>query len=435
MKSGLLFSLCASLIVGACSSSKSSPLATGDDGGPGDGGSALDLQKHCTAFWTKACAARQQCQAKAFGDWEHGDMANCIARESSACVAALSLGLQNTTPAQLDACDAAWDLSDCETYYDTLADLVKPAACQQASGGLADGSPCTVDWQCANLTCAMNPGLRCGTCVTRKAAGAACTAANACAYGLACVAGKCAAIGKKGDACGPLQPCGAELICQGTSAVAKPTCVDRLADGTACTVNAGQCLQEHFCDSQTNKCADPGTAKLGQPCGQVNADNLFVNCEAKAKCRIDDLTKLTGTCVTEIADGQSCTANFLFNGPCQWPAQCFDGTCQLSTSFSCSTPIEPIVKATVCSAAPDLMTPRKHYTFTNATATDAAIYVITSACAEDFVGYAFTNNPQPPPSVLAPINTAFRLRDPYTNHLLKEIAPSADTADSTISLP
>src|SRR5262245_29134430 len=76
------------LVVGACSSSSTeSPPANVDADAGAEGGGAITAEQFCKDVWTKLCAGRQKCQPYAFGDWSHGDMNDCITRQTDACIA------------------------------------------------------------------------------------------------------------------------------------------------------------------------------------------------------------------------------------------------------------------------------------------------------------------------------------------------------------
>jgi len=279
------------------------------------------------------------------------------------------------TPAALEACAAALEVSSCQSPTGP------PLACQ-FHGSLPGGAYCNEDIQCQSGSCQgtvlIPPGgpvdpYTCGTCapvatlgevcgsagcesnaicltndttapsptytcvaVTEGELGASCDRlAKVCKPGLYCDGNtsRCAALGNIGAACGEGPSaswgggCEPPLICAGSPL----TCREPLPEGAPCSPNAPfDCAAGLFCFATTSVCTAVTWAGPGARCSEVQW------------C-------LVGTCITTeyiagIASG-TCPALIPDGHPCDVPnpaatcdvfAECFQGTCQLPGGLACN---------------------------------------------------------------------------------------------------
>lgn len=343
--------------MGACSSSSSSPGATGD-GGPGK----VD---NCNAY----VAANNAYNAKCSGGVDSAHVSANNARFTTFCDALEKLnGISPNFDADLAACAAKINAADCNTGIDQIPECGTGIP----NGTLDTGAPCTSGLQCASGGC--SAGLAtddggvstCGTCQAPVADGADCSAApcvagDACtlgfdgqnltetctkvnppaADGASCTAdsdclgpdhcnfptpdattGNCAAPAAAGGSCFANQNCATPLVCTGINS---EVCTAAVAVGGACSASS-DCAIGAACDS-TSKCATVTYAAPGATC-----DGTVVVC-SQGSCNLPDSGGAdagtpTGTCPTVIADGQACDENDA-SQTCDDYASCTGGVCVL----------------------------------------------------------------------------------------------------------
>ncbi len=256
---------------GACSSSTSPPSSEPS----ADQACSDSSHARCTRFMT--CSSTWLSEV-------YSDEATCESRVKTACMNAAAAPQNANSPSKVEACATAIPGWSCD---DIVAGANPPAACEQVTGPVAMGSPCSANGQCQTGFCGLSNSA-CGTCTVAPTAGQPCTGAHQCAPGLACAGdGNCAAFAKQGAACGASQPC---------------------APGNQCV--GGACKQ-----------TDSAVA-AGQPCGNVNG--MSVGCVG-GTCENQGGTVM---CAARAADGAVCNPP---GGPfCEPPALCVGGTCQIA---------------------------------------------------------------------------------------------------------
>ena len=98
-----------------------------------------------------------------------GDLATCVSRLQTSCVANLAAPGSGATPAHFEACAVAEQTEPCANYYDAVV----PAACLPPAGTAAVGAACAFSSQCQTGFCALNDREVCGGCATQPQAGRA----------------------------------------------------------------------------------------------------------------------------------------------------------------------------------------------------------------------------------------------------------------------
>lgn len=248
-----------------------------DGSEPGDAGAWTARSPRvlaCRALAEATCARVEAC-APFLAQTSLGRGAACVDAMTEHCARTVGLGGSRRTPASLTACADAVRASACSEFVARF-----PDQCELPPGELALDAPCAFDEQCESLVCAREPDTACGTCVRAPAASAPCVFGR-CGRGLVCTsAGACARPAALGEACGPNEPCAANVgFCD------SGRCVPRRTVGEGCA-GFGQCdlFGESAC-AANSICIATKVAKLGEPCDLTA--NALVLCEAPWRC-IDD---------------------------------------------------------------------------------------------------------------------------------------------------
>lgn len=288
----------------------------------GDGGGASGPQPTptatprgvaCIALAESVCARVETC-APFLAKTGTGVGAVCTAAVFDHCFRTAGLGGSNRTVADIASCADAVRKSDCAGFLSSLPDV-----CEYPPGSLVDGSFCAFHEQCASRFCDRAPDTACGVCAAPPRVGQPCLH-DACAPGLVCTsANSCVRPGALGDSCGPNEPCGRLLFCNGDR------CAVRRQPGEGCN-GFGQCdaFAETTC-AANSVCRATATAALGEPCDLTA--NALTLCNAPARC-IDD------RCAPAKAEGASCGS--AGSHECDgFQSECIRGRCLLRTVEMC----------------------------------------------------------------------------------------------------
>jgi len=250
----------------------------------------------------------------------YGDVARCKERDTLWCEPALSQEEIAGTPESFDACSDAVDAQSCDDFNANVA----PEACKIKPGPLALGQACRTGWQCQSLHCKAPANSTCPVCTAKSAVGGACASNSDCESGSRCRQQTCVPEVGDGATCG-----GTTGVCKYSSICSNSICTKLLPVGAACDPALDVCDRLTFgavCDPQSNTCkALIKLAAAGQPCGAL--PDAETGCEAFGACSLTSPDGLTGTCVGPVADGAPCDPSGV---ACNWPAVCWEGTCQLS---------------------------------------------------------------------------------------------------------
>jgi hypothetical protein len=300
----------------------------------------------CEAYARANCARQQACSNGFLITRVYADLATCEQRTRDGCVASLAANGTGQTPANVQACAAAFPTVAC-------ADLLNgdnlPAACATPVGRLAMGAACRYAAQCQSSFCAVPTGTNCGTCGPRPSAGAPCNGPGApvgCGGGgLSCVGetatapGTCLALGARGSLCDATRPCGAGLSCTPVAVTApRRTCEPAgTTVGAACGgASAPGCdgALGLACNPMTRTCATISVVAAGVACG-LRDDGTFAACANSGDCQGYTLMTPRGTCRASAAEGAACDRA---QGPfCRTPASCV--TAGGGTAGTCVLPV------------------------------------------------------------------------------------------------
>lgn len=274
----------------------------------------------CDQYVSSLCNKLAEC-FPAFIKISYKDANDCVARQKSTCMKALSAPSTGATPELLSGCASSYSARSCN---DIFKQPDASDACKTPAGSLADGAPCGDDAQCSGRACNITGDSSCGACAARIAAGGDCTKGK-CDDGLTCARnGKCVAPAAAGSPCSDSQPCSTPLVCSAG------TCAEGGAAGANCGEDAPcNALKALFCDPTSNQCKELKIANAGEACGLVSGS--FVTCSAGGNCKQG--AGGSGTCQAAAADGAACNAE---NGPgCQEPAECINGVCTVTDPGAC----------------------------------------------------------------------------------------------------
>jgi hypothetical protein len=169
--------------------------------------------------------------------------------------------------------------------------------------------PCQSDGECLeSLFCAQVPGEAAPTCVQRLADGIACTGSNQCRLGSACVpqSGTCSPRGPLpvGTDCGTGQLCAPGLACVGRTASNAGVCLPPLPEGTPCL---------HASDCEPHLSCVPATGPQDLRCGRRLSTGTA--CEVDRDCHLLSAC-VSGTCTPLPSAGESCTGHGCLYGSC-----------------------------------------------------------------------------------------------------------------------
>ncbi len=230
------------------------------------------------------------------------------------------------------------DTISCEQYDAETADIQQSTP---ISGTVADGGACTINAECRSLACF---GASCpGSCGPRHAAGEACSSADHCQAGLACVGSKCAARKAWGAPCATGDVCASFTMCttkpDGSKACLPFGASYTRAAGQTCASTEDLCQTGLACRANvdaTGRSIWPGTCvapvAAGADCGDANPDM----CPEGHYCVIVAGTG-RGTCETEPVVGEACGLQYNFVSRCASGLSCVDDVCR-----------EPKVNGTAC---------------------------------------------------------------------------------------
>jgi hypothetical protein len=240
-----------------------------------------------------------------------GTSAECLTRLTAMCTAALAAPDTGSSPALVEECATALPMSSCSSFY--LDDPPAPCA---PTGPRANGQPCAFNGQCMTGLCADAKNARCGTCAALPAVGAPC-ASSLCAHGQVCDVSTltCKTPGASGGSCDDANACGYGLSCvaAGDAATARmcQPAVEML--GAACGGTMSTCdpAQGLFCNGPVGSktCVKIAYVGDGKTCGFL-AGGGYAACVAGNCYTANALAGSgeTGTCKGDVLDGSPCDA-------------------------------------------------------------------------------------------------------------------------------
>jgi hypothetical protein len=295
---------------------------------------ALDGGTACSDFAAAKCAKFASCTNGVYVEVNYPSQAVCQSREESACLGVLAAPGNTATPAGFEQCGKDIANGACADFFDITN---QTPACTPQAGPRANGQSCVNSGQCQSTWCYAPTGAQCGTCATRPAAGAACTADVDCGgNGMLCsVAKTCAAVVPGGGACGDSAPCAFGLSCVGAAtgqnngkcetsgATIGAACDGKRVTAPLCNHDLGL-----FCPSATDTCAMSSFVDAGVTCGikpgmvitgsDASTPSSLATCGGASAC--EPAAAASGTCVAAAADGAQC--NTAVGPPCLDPARC-----------------------------------------------------------------------------------------------------------------
>lgn len=338
---------CALLLVAACSSSEdASPTPPADAGTSNDAGSKpssdsstdpLDEDGGADASVTVASVdAADVCPAAA----------KAVCDFFTTCVPEMLTGLwpsaTDCEPRFRDNCLANYPPNakvrkdDADAYATCLGGLTCDAlygprwsiGCKspRLASTKANGAACRSDFECTSGACT-GSSTTCGTCITRKKAGDACTDSRECPYGGYCNQ-KCFEPEFLGDACpDEFHVCGNGLGCNATT----KKCEKIGAVGATCDsdldCDVGNLIQ---CNRGTKKCEKVTFLEPGATCPKAFDDGPPAVCTKGSSC-IRPAGDQPGTCVTNAKVGEACGSSVR----CEAFINCRNDVCVLPTYKAC----------------------------------------------------------------------------------------------------
>jgi hypothetical protein len=328
------------LVFGACGSSDdtagsspspdASPVTTIDSGGAdssstedsGDGAvpvasvAALDV---CSASAKSLCAFFQTCAPEALTAlW--ASASECEPRFRENCIAGYPINAE-VRKDDADAYVSCHGKLACDDLYGPRWSMGCVVPRLKTTKPL--GAACRKDFECESNACT-GSSTQCGTCVTRKKAGEACTDADECPVGGYCYK-KCYAPVFLGDSCDEYRICGNGLGCTGGKCV-KIGKVGEPCDGDI-DCDLAKMVQ---CNKTTKKCEQTTWVDPGASCPKAFDDGPPISCGKGSSC-IRPASDTTGTCVANVKVGQACGDS----ARCEAFINCRDGKCVLPTWVAC----------------------------------------------------------------------------------------------------
>ncbi|HEY8078628.1 MAG TPA: hypothetical protein VIF62_31070 [Labilithrix sp.] len=323
--------------------------------------------KYCTAFQrcdptdfarqygtVEACSRVEDAPIVNFaGNWGYYTEAGALANQ-------LAYGT-TLTPASIEACTAALDLSSCTSVARMMNESVAPPECRGLYfGTLPAGAPCMTNNQCESGRCFTPIRAEinaCGACIPELAVG------DICQYGtFICPDGSlcqpktpgsndavCKKFGDVGAPCDAVTLCHFDLVCE-NGVCATPPADDACAPGVpaidvlapwlgraGCPIFPGS----RYCDPNTNKCTPMPLANLGESCGQTSGPPFFVGCLAGIACTavVGDASPRQYTCEPHIPLGSPCVpGDFTYEVQKCATGVCFELYCREHGPAQCSAP-------------------------------------------------------------------------------------------------
>jgi hypothetical protein len=297
------------------------------------------MRASCVALATTWCDLRARCLATSFRA-EYGGKETCIERQTTRCERARFGQGSSATPEQVTACAAASDLSRedldaaCATWLQREVARVLPSECTP-TGNLADEQRCLTGDQCLSRSCL--PAVPCGRCGKLGKLGDRCFEDGDCASDTACAGQRCTLYGGLGASCDPLKPCRPELGCGQDG-----RCGVRLEDGEPCDPRTAPCALwpvELACSPVRRICEPIELVGAYQHCPTLE-DGSVAQCEYGLACGYEAGADLLAprSCTPRLDDDAYCSALGFATptGPCQPPAICSLGRCQIVDAAQCS---------------------------------------------------------------------------------------------------
>jgi hypothetical protein len=323
----------------------------------GSGGSGPSASKACGDEAAALCALRESCSPGYDVKRVYGTSALCESRTAQVCINALDANSQANTPANVEACAAAYPKEMCPDLFDNDPIM----ACVPPAGGLVNlGTACGASGQCATTYCAITQDAVCGTCQMLPNPGAPCQVQEDCGRDLGCAiptgatSGKCAAFAAATAACltGTI-PCQSGLSCVGDDEVkgtmgacqTAASTVGAMCDATrknmpSCDTDKGLVCVPTAAGSGVGTCKNIQLVAAGAACGDIGAMPItgFAVCEAGGLCKKAAPNDTTGTCVAPAADGAACDNDPANGPPCLTPAKCVVPAGSSGTAGTCVVP-------------------------------------------------------------------------------------------------
>jgi hypothetical protein len=242
----------------------------------------------------------------------YGPMQTCVSRLNQACLGQLGAPSTGAAADKTEACAKEYANYQCADYRNKAN---FPPDCVQATGSLANGSPCEYPGQCQSGFCAIVPGSACGSCAAAPKEGDSCAQLTSCGQTLTCTGDTlvCVTPAAANAACGVGVPCGAGLACvapggMGTAGTCQPAgsqpgaaCDGTLKTGGNCDGPLGL-----YCDGITKQCATTAYADGGAPCGYDVDGGTLVECTAGTCVGANAAARILGLCAARAADQGAC---------------------------------------------------------------------------------------------------------------------------------
>ena len=318
----------------------------------GDGSnSPASFEQACSDYAKSYCTAVAACDpVGSLIGWS--DLQNCGQRVALECTTTLvPLGVF-ASPSQVQSCGQAYSAAVCDAPLG-----YGPAVPTACGSNLADGAPCSVDWQCRQGSyCNRHGDSWCGTCAPLPVpkAGQACPTIQGlesclvrsyddgpprgvslvCCIGDQCcdpygtcggAGATCKQLASAGQSCAVVDPkaVGVVFSCGRTSDGTQLDCVGPVGGTGRCvpeTTVAGQpcdpaltngpgCWGRLVCNPASKTCIPVPVASTGESCAQWGI------CAGRGSC-------VAGECVAPVADGAPCGNDVTF---CHSPATCVTG--------------------------------------------------------------------------------------------------------------
>jgi hypothetical protein len=302
-----IFTLFGSLLVPAACNLQAEADGSGSVQFPPSTFTEVEARDVCGEVITPFCASFAMCNPTNFSAF-YVDEADCVARQSAACVAEMVLPGISVSKEELIACGQ--DAASCEFFEAGGGSIYDSCGLR---GALEQGLGCVSSSQCQTGYCT-DPELGCGKCLPLKQEGDECSDGRLdmlCADGLSC--------SDTSDTClpevAPGEACGADAACDDWGACVAGSCEPRGGEGEPCANY--NCRGDRGCFQGT--CRSFALVEAGATCD--------VESDTPSLCNNGDCTFPDDTCVSYPAIGEPCGDDV----GCGVHARCDESTntCQL----------------------------------------------------------------------------------------------------------
>ncbi len=321
-------------VIAACSSTNTTVIPGGGDGGPGSGvdgggggggegggGSGLSIAEGCAKQAVGFCASFKKCQAFGFGI-DFADAAECETNLTTACIGSSAVPDSNRTGDDAAACGVLLGNRECSNGN----------GCAVVPGKRPTGAACQYSASCASGYCGVAAVGTCGICVDPVGLGATCSVTSPCDYtkNIYCGSGgKCIAYAAAGDACGMTgQPvCTYGLACVNKKCGVGGAVGDMCGSSVPCETNAAT-----FCDSTAMKCTAATFLPPGSACGGAGLSNY-----CRGGLCSPNAGGMGSACVPNLPDGATCDPMAKTTGRCATFLSCnTNNKCGIAEDLACN---------------------------------------------------------------------------------------------------